>query len=118
MSFARYSRCCRFDKAGAGDSYKLTTQGMGLDAPLNSASEPVGTVDVALGHAARLLEKDPRLAVEQADEVLKAVPGHPYARLILGTAHRHAGQTSVPLSVLEPLAREQPRALAVHIELA
>jgi predicted Zn-dependent protease len=89
-----------------------------LDVQLNSASEPVGTLDVALGHAARLLEKDPRLAVEQADEVLKAVPGHPYARLILGTAHRHAGQTSAALSVLEPLAREQTRAPAVHIELA
>ena len=75
-------------------------------------------MDVALGHAAQLLEKDPRLAVEQADEVLKAVPGHPFARLILGTAHRHAGQTSAALSVLEPLAREQPRAPAVHIELA
>ena len=75
-------------------------------------------MDVALGHAARLLEKDPRLAVEQADEVLKTVPGHPYARLILGTAHRHAGQTSAALGVLEPLAREQARAPAVHIELA
>jgi predicted Zn-dependent protease len=89
-----------------------------LDVQLNSASEPIGTLDVALGHAARLLEKDPRLAVEQADEVLKAVPGHPYARLILGTAHRHAGHTSAALGVLEPLAREQPRAPAVHIELA
>jgi predicted Zn-dependent protease len=75
-------------------------------------------VDVALGHAARLLERDPRLAVEQADEILKAVPGHPYARLILGTAHRHAGQTSAALRVLEPLAREQPTSPAVHIELA
>jgi predicted Zn-dependent protease len=75
-------------------------------------------VDVALGHAARLLERDPRLAVEQADEILKAVPGHPYARLILGTAHRHAGQTSTALRVLEPLAREQPNSPAVHIELA
>lgn len=85
---------------------------------MNSASQPIGTLDVALGHAARLLEKDPRLAVEQADEILKAVPGHPYARLILGTAHRHAGQTSTALSVLEPLAREQPNSPPVHIELA
>ena len=50
---------------------------MGLEAPLNSVSEPVGTLDVALSHAARLLEKDPRRAVEQADEILKAVPGIP-----------------------------------------
>ena len=111
--------CCGFDKAGAGDSYKLITNyGDRLDVQLNSVSEPVGTVDVALGHAARLLERDPRLAVEQADEILKAVPGHPYARLILGTAHRHAGQTRAALGVLEPLAREQPKSPAVHIELA
>src|SRR3982074_3623882 len=89
-----------------------------MDAPLNGVSEPVGTVDLALGHAARLLERDPRLAVEQADEILKAVPGHPYARLILGTAHRHAGQTDAALGVLEPLAHEQPNSPAVHIELA
>jgi predicted Zn-dependent protease len=75
-------------------------------------------VDVALGHAARLLEKDPRLAAEQADEILKAVPGHPHARLILGSAHRIAGQTQLALAVLEPLAREQPRSAAAHLELA
>jgi predicted Zn-dependent protease len=85
---------------------------------LNSASEPVGTLDVALGHAARLLEKDPRLAIEQADEILKTVPGHPHARLIRGAAHRRAGQTQVALEVLEPLAREQPRSVPAHLELA
>jgi predicted Zn-dependent protease len=85
---------------------------------LNSASEPVGTLDVALGHAARLLEKDPRLAIEQVDEILKAVPGHPHARLILGAAHRRAGRTQVALEVLEPLAREQPRSAPAQLELA
>jgi len=89
-----------------------------LDVQLNSVSEPVGTLDVALRNAARLLERDPRLAVEQADEILKAVPGHPHARLILGTAYRHAGQTQAAIQVLEPLAREQPNSPAVHIELA
>jgi len=91
---------------------------MGLDAPLNSVSEPVGTLDVALSHAARLLERDPRLAVEQADEILKAVPGHPHARLILGAAHRRAGHTQSAIEVLAPLAREQSRSAPAHIELA
>jgi predicted Zn-dependent protease len=91
---------------------------MGLNAPVNSVSEPVGTLDVALGHAARLLERDPRLAVEQADEILKAVPGHPYARLILGAAHRRAGQTQSAIEILAPLAREQSRSAPAHIELA
>jgi tetratricopeptide (TPR) repeat protein len=74
-------------------------------------------VDVALGHAARLLERDAALAAEQAREVLKAVPGHPHARLILGAAHRIGGQTQSALEILEPLAREQPRAAPVHLEL-
>src|SRR5450631_310628 len=91
---------------------------MGLDAPLNSVSEPVGTLDVALSHAARLLEKDPRLAVEQADEILKAVPGHPHARLILGAAHRRTGHTQSAIEVLAPLAREQSHSAPAHIELA
>src|ERR1700730_8518315 len=84
----------------------------------NSASEPVGTLDVALGHAARLLERDAAPAAEQAGEILKAVPGHPHARLILGAAHRIGGQTRSALEILEPLAREQPRAAPVHLELA
>jgi predicted Zn-dependent protease len=84
---------------------------------LSNASEPVGTLDVALAHARRLLERDARLAAQQADEILKAVPAHPYARLILGAAHRITGQTEAALAVLEPLAREQPRAAPVHLEL-
>ncbi|MGB6308220.1 MAG: hypothetical protein WBF89_10525, partial [Steroidobacteraceae bacterium] len=67
---------------------------------MNSASEPVGTVDVALAHAARLLDRDAALAAEQASEILKKVPGHPHARLILGAARRIAGQTQLALDVL------------------
>ena len=85
---------------------------------MNSVSEPVGTLEVALGHAARLLESDPSLAVEQAGEILKAVPGHPHARLILGAAHRRAGRTQSALEILAPLAREQQRSAPAHIELA
>src|ERR1700674_6018225 len=85
---------------------------------VNSASEPDGTLDVALGHAARLLERDAALAAEQADEILKAVPGHPHARLILGAAHRRAGHTQSAVEVLAPLAREQSRSAPAHIELA
>jgi predicted Zn-dependent protease len=89
-----------------------------LDVQLNSASEPVGTLDVALAHAARLLERDAALAAEQASEILKAVPEHPRARLILGAAHRISGRTDLALEVLEPLAREQPRSAPAHLELA
>jgi tetratricopeptide (TPR) repeat protein len=82
-----------------------------------SASDAVGTLDVAIAHAVQLLERDFGLAAEQAREVLSAFPGHPQARLVLGTAQRRSGQTAAALSVLEPLAREQPRAAAVFLEL-
>jgi tetratricopeptide (TPR) repeat protein len=89
-----------------------------LKGQTNSGLEPVGTLDVALGHAARLLQNDAFLAAEQASEILKAVPGHPQARLILGAARRIRGQAQLALEVLEPLAREQPRSAPAHLELA
>jgi predicted Zn-dependent protease len=85
---------------------------------VSNASEPVGTLDVALAHAARLLERDPRLAAQQATEILKVVPGHPRARLVLGAARRIAGDTRAALEVLEPLAREQPQSAPLQLELA
>jgi len=83
----------------------------------SSRSEPVGTVDVALAHAARLLDRDPTLAAAQSREILASVPGHPHARLLLGRAERLIGHTQASLEILEPLAREQPYAAAVHMEL-
>ncbi|MDB6084528.1 MAG: hypothetical protein JWN43_2409 [Gammaproteobacteria bacterium] len=85
--------------------------------PSGNASDVVGTLDVAIAHAAALLEEDLGLAAEQACEVLRAVPGHPQARLVLGTAKRRSGQTAAALAVLEPLAHDQPRAAAVFLEL-
>ncbi len=84
---------------------------------MNSVSERVGAIDVALAHAQRLLEKDAELAAQQAREILSASPGHPIARLILGAAHRRAGRALAALEVLEPLAKEQPNASAAHLEL-
>jgi predicted Zn-dependent protease len=85
---------------------------------LNSFAEPLGTLDVALAHATALLGKDPTLAAQQAQEILKIVPGHPRARLVLGSARRISGQTEDALAVLEPLSRDQPRSAPVHLELA
>ncbi len=84
---------------------------------MSSVVEPVGTLDVALAHAARLLDRDPKLAAEQAAEVLRAVPREPRARLIIGQSRRMLGETQAALELLEPLAREQPRAAAVQFEL-
>ncbi|HEY0767028.1 MAG TPA: tetratricopeptide repeat protein, partial [Steroidobacteraceae bacterium] len=83
----------------------------------SGAAEPVGSLEVALAHAERLLKKDPGLATEQAVEILRVLPGHPRARLVLGAAHRLGGRMQAALEVLEPLAREQPRSAPVHLEL-
>src|SRR3979490_392122 len=81
------------------------------------AAEPGGSIDVARPHAVRLLERDPRLAAEQAGEILNAVPGHPGASLLLGIARRNSGDPAAALSVLAPLAVAQPRWAAAHFEL-
>src|SRR5258708_35002839 len=87
------------------------------DVALNSIAEPFGTLDVALAHATALLGKDPARAAQQAHEILKIVPGHPLARLVLGSAHRISGRAQDALAGLEPLARDQPRSAPVHLEL-
>lgn len=84
---------------------------------MNATTEPAGSIEVALSHAARLLGSHPELAAEQSTEILKAVPGHPVASLILGTSHRLTGHAESALEVLEPLARTQPMAAPVHLEL-
>jgi tetratricopeptide (TPR) repeat protein len=83
---------------------------------VSAQAEPVGTIEVALSHAARLLDRDPKLAAEQATEILKVAPGDPRATLLLGTARRLGGLTVDALAVLEPLARAQPHAAAVQYE--
>ena len=84
---------------------------------MSGAQEPVGTLEVALAHAEALLDSDPALAAEQASEILKVVPGHPVATIILGAAHRAAGDAAAALAVLEPLSRTQPNWAAAHYEL-
>ena len=74
-------------------------------------------LETALAHASRLLGQDPALAGEQAREILRVVPGHPAARLVLGAAHRLQGEGGSALEVLAPLAGEQPGAAHVHYEL-
>jgi predicted Zn-dependent protease len=83
---------------------------------LSTASEPVGSLEVALAHASRLLERDPALAAEQAGEILKAVPGHPTARLTLAIAHRLSGQSQAALDVLASLVEDQPNWAAAQLE--
>ena len=84
---------------------------------MSGASEPVGTLEVALAHAGRLLAADPVKAAEQATEILKVVPDHPAAVLLRGSARRSAGDAVGAVAVLEALTRKQPNWAAAHYEL-
>jgi predicted Zn-dependent protease len=80
-------------------------------------AEPTGTLAAALEHTTRLLNRDPVLAAEQAGEILKVVPGHPTATLLLGIARRAAGDPAAALEALAPLIAAQPNWAAAHYEM-
>lgn len=58
-----------------------------------AAAEAVGTLEVALEHAARLLPANPAAAEAQAREILRAVGEHPQTLRLLGAALRRQGET-------------------------
>jgi tetratricopeptide (TPR) repeat protein len=84
---------------------------------MSATSEQVGTLETALAHTQRLMTSEPRLAVEQATEILKVAPGHPLGTLLLGVAQRRAGDAAASQATLEPLAQAQPNWAAAHYEL-
>jgi tetratricopeptide (TPR) repeat protein len=84
---------------------------------MTSGPEPVGTLDVALAHAEKLLASEPLLAAEQAREILGAVPNHPAATLLLAMACRRTGDFAEAVRIIEPLAASQPRWAAAQREL-
>ncbi len=51
-----------------------------------AATDPAGSLEVALAHARGLKARDPKLAIRQAGEILKVHPGEPRALAILAEA--------------------------------
>ncbi|HET7201899.1 MAG TPA: sulfotransferase [Steroidobacteraceae bacterium] len=84
---------------------------------MGSSPDPVGTLDVALNHAVKLLDESPALAIEQAEEILKAAPRHPLAVLLKGAACRKLGDLPGALDILRTLAEEQPGWAPAQYEL-
>jgi tetratricopeptide (TPR) repeat protein len=54
-------------------------------------AEPTGSIDTALAHTRRLIAERPDLAIEQAREILRVVPGSTDARALLAEAWRTHG---------------------------
>ena len=83
---------------------------------MTAGADPVGSLAVALEHAARLLSRNPALAVEQAREILKVLPRQPAATLLLGRGQRALGDDGAALETLEALCAAQPGFAAAHLE--
>ncbi len=84
---------------------------------MSGQSQPLGSLEIALSHAMRLLPAQPALAAEQAAEILKVVPDHPVAMLLWAAARRSCGDSGAALEQLQQLCRKQPRWAAAHYEL-
>jgi tetratricopeptide (TPR) repeat protein len=80
-------------------------------------TEKTATLEGALAYTERLLAADPARAAAQAHEILRVVPGHPKAQLLLAAALHAQGDFSAARAILEPLAKAQPRVAAIHFEL-
>ena len=105
---------CRFvSRVACGHHGAANRRGQNLQV----GSEPVGSLEVALAHAARLLATQPRLALEQAQEILKVAPGHPLGSLLLGRARRACGESGTAAQVLEALVARHPQWALAHYEL-
>jgi tetratricopeptide (TPR) repeat protein len=76
-----------------------------------------GTLEQALAHARRLLERDPGLAAEQLGEILHVAPDHPSALQMLAAARSRQGDPSAALAILVPLARAWPDLAEVQFDL-
>jgi len=83
-------------------------------------AEPLGTLEVALGHAARLLGRDPAMAAQQADEILKVHPDQPEALALSGLALGALGKGDEAIAALRRAVSLRPdlpdawRALGDH----
>lgn len=88
---------------------------------MNTTTEPAGTLQVAMEHAARLLQAEPALAAEQAREILKVVPKHAPAAFLLAQALTGLGRGEEAIAALRSTLALKPdhpeawRLLADHL---
>ena len=88
---------------------------------MNTSASPVGTLEVAMQQATRLLESQPALAAEQAQEILKVIPSHVPAFFLLASALQRVGRGDEAIAALRRTVELQPdhpeawRVLADHL---
>ena len=95
----------------------------GVDSAQARHSDPAmntqqgGTLAHALENGRKLLSVDPARAEEQAREILKVVPLHPMATLLLASSRRAQGDNAGARAILESVASAQPALLPAQYEL-
>jgi tetratricopeptide (TPR) repeat protein len=81
---------------------------------------PLGTLELALAQALRLLDRDAHLAAEQVEEILKVIPDQPDALALKGLAFGRIGKGDDAIQALRRAVHFKPelpdawRALADH----
>jgi len=84
----------------------------------STTAQPAVSLAAAFEHAERLLEVDPRLAVEQARAILEAVPRHADTTRVLAAALRLSGEPQAALDTVAPLAQALPNLPLAQLEMA
>ena len=82
------------------------------------AAAPTGNLEVALAHAARLLEARPALAARQAQEILAAIPAQPDALRLLARAQWAGGDLEAAVATMRRRTADEPRDAAAWRLLA
>ena len=91
---------------------------------MNTSTGPVSTLEVAMQQATRLLESQPALAVEQAQEILRVIPSHVPAFFLLASALQRVGRGDEAIAALRRTVELKPdhpeawRVLADHLVAA
>jgi tetratricopeptide (TPR) repeat protein len=84
---------------------------------MSAVPDALSGLETALTNANRLLTVDPRLAEEQAAEILKVIPNQPNALILQALANGQMNQWQVSVELLRKLTVLQPKWAAAFMEL-
>lgn len=81
-------------------------------------SKPTADIGKALRHALALLDRDPKLAADQAANILAVYPESDSARHVLAASYRLRGGVTAALEVIEPVAVRHADSPEICLEYA
>ena len=80
------------------------------------SAERYGSLTAVLAHTERLLATRPNEAAEQAEEILRAAPGHPEGVILLACAKRALGETQDALAIFHELTSQRADSARAYLE--